>query len=159
MSVRKVIDWVVEDARAQRLGNIASPFYQMFDSVGNWVWACDVDIGAEEVLRGVPVASNNRELIYAEQGRAVTLARMNHGKWVITGLAKVLKSTVHFIYLTFADDMAQIIGEALRGVYIRPLTYGELGTLVAPYGYGVLPYGVQGRFQADGTFIEVVEWL
>jgi hypothetical protein len=91
----------VEDARAQRLGNIASPFYQLFDSAGNWVWACDVDIGAEEVLRGVPVASNNREIIYAEQGRAVTLARMNHGKWVITGLAKVLKSTVHFIYLSF----------------------------------------------------------
>lgn len=157
MSIRKIIDWAIEDSRGQQVGTIASPFYELYDGPGNWVWACDVDMGDEEVLRCVPVASNNREIIYAEQGRAVTLSRMGHGKWVITGLAKSLQSTVHYIYLSFVDDMYEIVRRELRGTYIRPLTYGELGTLVAPYGYGVLPYGAQGRFRADGTFLGIAE--
>jgi hypothetical protein len=116
-----------------------------------------VDLGDEQVIRCVPVAANNRELIYAEQGRAVTLSRLNNGKWVITGLAKSLNSTVHYIYMSFTDDTYTILGKSLRGFIIRPLTYGELGTLVPPPGYGTLPYGVQGKFRADGTFVEIVE--
>jgi hypothetical protein len=158
MSIRKIIDWAIDDARNTMIGNIASPFYYYYDYAGHWVWACDVDLGDENVLRCVPVASNNRELIYAEQGRAVTLSRLNNGKWVITGLAKSLKSTVHYIYLTFSDDVFAIIGSKLKGFIIRPLTYEELGTLVQPPGYGTLPYGAQGKFKADGTFVEVVEW-
>ena len=158
MSIRKIIDWAIEDSRGQMVGNIASPFYEYYDGTGNWVWACDVDLGDEEVLRCVPVASNNREIIYAEQGRSVTISRLNDGKWVINGLAKSTKSTVHYIYLSFGEDTYQILRKELRGYYIRPLTYGELGTLVAPYGYGVLPYGIYGRFKADGTFAEIVEW-
>jgi len=157
MSIRQIIDWAIEDARSQRIGTIASPFYQYYDAVGHWVWACDVDLGDEQVLRCVPVASNNRELIYAEQGRAVTLSRLNNGKWVITGLAKSLNSTVHYIYMSFTDDTYNILGKSLRGFVIRPLTYGELGTLVPPPGYGTLPYGVQGKFKADGAFVEIVE--
>ncbi len=159
MSIRKVIEWVVEDTRAEKIGNIASPFYHYHDLTGNWVWACDVDIGEEEVLRCVPVASNNREIIYAEQGKAVTLRRLNHNKWVITGLAKSKHSTIHFIYLSFEEDVLRIDRSELRGYYTRPLTYGELGTLVPPYGYGTLPYGAQGRFRADGTFVKVMEWI
>jgi len=30
--------------------------------------------------------------------------------------------------------------------------------LVPPYGYGVLPYGAQGKFDANGNFVEIVEW-
>jgi hypothetical protein len=158
MSIRKVIDWAIADSQPQRVGNIASPFYELYDADGSWVWACDVDLGNEEVVRCVPVASNNREIIYAEQGRSVTLSRLNDGRWVINGLAKSLKSTVHFIYLSFVDDMYQVLRKELRGYYLRPLTYGEIGTLVAPYGYGVLPYGIYGRFKPDGTLIDIVEW-
>ena len=158
MSIRKIIDWAVEDARSQQIGNIASPFYELYDPSGNWVWACDVDLGDENVLRCVPVAANNREIIYAEQGRSVTLSRLNNDKWVITGLAKSLNSTVHYIYMSFADDTYAILGKSLRGFMLRPLTYGELGSLVAPYGYGNLPYGVQGKFRADGSLVEIVEW-
>jgi hypothetical protein len=157
MSIRQIIDWAIEDARGQQIGNIASPFYQYYDYEGHWVWACDVDLGDEQVIRCVPVAANNRELIYAEQGRAVTLSRLNNGKWVITGLAKSLNSTVHYIYMSFTDDTYTILGKSLRGFVIRPLTYGELGTLVPPPGYGTLPYGVQGKFKADHAFVEIVE--
>lgn len=158
MSIRQIIDWAIEDSRSQMTGTIVSPFYQYSDYGGHWVWACDVDLGENlGVLRCVPVAANNRELIYAEQGRAVTLSRLNNGKWVITGLAKSLNSTVHYIFMSFTDDTYQILRKQLRGYIIRPLTYGELGTLVAPYGYGVLPYGAQGKFDAEGNFLEIVE--
>ena len=33
-----------------------------------------------------------------------------------------------------------------------------MGELIAPFGYGVLPYGLQGKFDAQGNFIEIVEW-
>ena len=158
MSLREIVDWAAAGKEKQVTGFIASPFYEYYDSAGHWVWACDVDIGEEEVQRCVPVASNNREIIYAEEGKSVTLSRLGSGKWVITGLAKTKPSTVHYLYLTFQDDIFQISRKELRGWCIRALTYGELGTL-AGAGYGHLPYGARGKFNADGSFLEIVEWL
>jgi hypothetical protein len=158
MSLREIVDWGVARGEKQKTGYIASPFYQLYDTAGKWVWACDVDIGEDEVLRCVPVATNNREIIYAEEGKSVTLSRLGSGKWVITGLAKTKPSTKHFIYVTFEEDIFRITREELRGWYIRALTYGELGTITGG-GYGSLPYGVRGKFNADGTLIEIVEWL
>jgi len=158
MSLKEIVGWGITKSEKQIIGYVASGFYQLYDSAGKWVWACDVDIGEDEVLRCVPVASNNREIIYAEEGKAVTLSRLGSGKWVITGLAKSKPSTRHFIYVTFEEDIYRISRRVLKGWYIRPLTYGELGTLLGG-GYGSLPYGVRGKFHADGTFIEIVEWL
>lgn len=157
MSIRKIIDWAIQDAQTTQTGTIASEFYQYQDAAGSWVWACDVDIGEDEVLRCVPVAANNRDIIYAEQGKGVCLSRLGSGKWSITGLSKTLNSTVHYIFVTFTDDMAQITGSRMVGNINRPLTYGELGTLAAPYGYGVLPYGMQGKFDYEGNLIEILE--
>ena len=96
MSIRKIIDWAIQDQKSEMKGNIASPFYQYQDTAGSWVWACDVDLGGGEdnILRSVPVASNNRDVVYAEQGKGVSLSRMGSGKWAITGLSKTLNSTV-----------------------------------------------------------------
>lgn len=158
MSLREIVNVEVARQDKTKIGYIASPFYQYYDTAGNWVWACDVDIGEEQVLRCVPVATNNREIIYAEEGKSVTLSRLGSGRWVITGLAKTKPSLVHYIYVTFQDDIMRVSRKVLKGWFIRPLTYGELGSLGGP-GYGHLPYGVRGKFNADGTFIEVVEWL
>jgi hypothetical protein len=159
MTIRKIIDWAIQDAKTVLTGTIASPFYQYVDDSGNWCWACDVDIGTEDVLRCVPVASNNRDIYYAEQGKGVNLSKLNNGKWVITGLSKSVNSTTHYIFLTLSDDLFTVVRTELRGLITRPLTYGELGSVISPSGYGILPYGVQGRFQADGTFVEIVEWI
>lgn len=157
MSIRKIIDWAIEDAKTTQTGTIVSEFYEYSDASGSWVWACDVDIGEEEVLTNVPVAANNREVIYAEEGKGVNLSRLGNGKWCITGLSKTKNSTVHYIYLSFADDVWSITGAELRGNVYRPLTYGELGTLIEPLGYGTLPYGARGKFTADGAFVEIRE--
>ena len=79
-----VIDWRINQAQNQMIGTIASPFYQQYVDGDSWVWACDVDIGQDEPLRSVPVASSNREIIYAELGKSVLLTRMNDGKWCIS---------------------------------------------------------------------------
>jgi hypothetical protein len=62
------------------------------------------------------------------------------------------------IYISFVDDIFQITSRLLVGNIYRPLSYGEMGELVAPYGYGVLPYGLQGKFDAEGNFIEIMEY-
>ncbi len=46
MSIRKIIDWAIEDSKGQRTGNIASPFYQLYDADGIWVWACGYNLGS-----------------------------------------------------------------------------------------------------------------
>lgn len=160
MSIRKIIDWAIQDQKSEMKGNIASPFYQYQDAAGSWVWACDVDLGGGEgnsILRSVPVASNNRDVVYAEQGKGVSLSRLGSGKWAITGLSKSLNSTVRMTVVSFQDDVFQISSSRMVGNIIRPLSYGELGMLIAPYGYGVLPYGMQGKFDPDGNLIGIVE--
>ena len=159
MSIRKIIDWAIQDQKSETKGTIVSEFYECHDDANGWGWACDVDLGgeAENVLRAVPVASNNRDVIYAEQGKSVSLTRMGSGKWSITGLSKTQNSTVHWVFVAFSDDLFTITGTLLRGNINRPLTYGELGTSIAPYGYGTLPYGIQGKFDYYGNFIEILE--
>jgi len=158
MSIRKIIDWAIQDQKSEMQGTIASPFYQFDDNTGGWVWACDVDLGGDKgVLRSVPIATNNRDVIYAEQGKGVSLSRMGDGKWAITGLSKILNSTTHYLFVSFIDDIFNISSKRLVGNTRRYLTYGEMGTLVAPYGYGILPYGMQGIFDPQGNLIELLE--
>jgi len=155
MSLRRIIDWSIAQASGDLVGLIASPFYQFYADGSNWMWACDVDIGEEQVLRMVPVASNNRELIYAEQGKAVALRKVNDGRYVISGLSKTSRGFGHIIYVTFEEDLVRKVREAWSGLLVRPLTYGELGSLCGE-GYGILPYGSQGRFTASGSFVELI---
>jgi hypothetical protein len=150
-----IIDTRIAQSQGQMIGTIASPFYELWDG-DHSVWACDVDIGQEEVLQGVPVASSNREIIYAEIGKGVTLARMNDSKWCISGISKVTMGLEHIIYMTFADDLGSIIGESWSGSLTRPLTLGELGDL-GPAAFGALPLGAHGRFATDGTLMAILE--
>ena len=63
MSLREIIDWRIAEADGNLFGTIASDFYQFYDTQGQWVWACDVDIGQDQPLRNVPVANNGRRSI------------------------------------------------------------------------------------------------
>jgi hypothetical protein len=157
MSIRRIIDLAIEDTRTTLYGTVASEFYAYYDSNGNWCWACDVDIGEDEPLTCVPVASNNREIIFAQEGKGVNLTKTSSGKYQITGLSKTVNSTKHYIYLSASDDIFRIVRTEMVRFTVRKLTYGELGTLVPPYGYGVLPYGARGRFDYEGNFLGIVE--
>ena len=157
MSIRRVIDWVFLQAQGDLIGTIASPFYQLHADGENWMWAADVDIGEAEVLRNVPVASNNLEIYYAEIGKAVALRKMNNGRWCIAGLAKTCRGFGHITYVSFTDDVVLVTGTDWTGQLTRVLTLGEFGTL-GPGAFGALPLGCHGRFTPGGALIEVLEW-
>lgn len=156
MSIRQIFDWAAAQADGQMIGTIAGPFVQLQVDGANWLWAVDVDIGQPEVLRNVPVASNNHELIYAQQGMAVALSKMGDGRWCVTGLAKSSRGLGHVMYVAFTEDMATVVREEMTGHIIRPLTLGEMGTL-GPASFGILPFGARGRFTPSGALIEILE--
>jgi len=156
MSLRKIIDWQIAAADGQLFGTIASPFYQYYDIAGQWTWACDVDIGKDEVLRNVPVATSSREIIYAQEGMPVALNQMGPNKYAITGLSKKVQSTTHIIYVSFDDAFGRIVNTVTKGFIYRPVTYGELGTLLHGFGYGSLPYGARGKFDMQGNLVELL---
>ena len=151
-----IIDTRIAQSQGQMIGTIASPFYELYVDGDSSVWAVDVDIGQEEVLQGVPVASSNREIIYAEIGKSVILTRMNDNKWCVSGLSKVTVGLEHIIYMSFADDLGSIVGENWSGSLTRLLTLGELGDL-GPAAFGALPLGAHGRFAPDGTLMAILE--
>jgi hypothetical protein len=167
MGIREIIDWSNLITPGSISGTIASDFYEYYDPSGNYMWACDVDIGQQmlsvdaygnptttTVLTNVPVPSNNWELLYAQQGQAVTLEFQN-GRWVITGLSKTTQGLGHIIFLTFSDDVATVVRDDWYGYITRPLTFGELGSL-ADGGFGTLPFGCQGRFTKSGVLVEII---
>lgn len=158
MSLRKIADQAVKEARTERKGSICSPLYQLRDVNGNWIWGCDVYLGADKVLNNVPIAANNRDVIYSQQGKGVSISRLSRSRFAVDGLSKVVTESTHYTYVSFEEDVYTIISQRLVGFDIRPLTYGELGDLASPAGYGVLPYGCQGRFDLDGNLLEIMEW-
>jgi len=154
MSLRKIIDWSITEASGDLTGTIASPFYQFFDSNGSWTWACDVDIGKDQPLRNVPVANNNRDIIYAQVGMPVALKRQVGNNYAIVGLSKTTVGDTHIIYMRFGDAFGQVTGTARYANVYRPLTYGELANYYG--GYGNVPYGSIGRFDANGDLVELI---
>lgn len=153
MSLDKVIDWQIASADGECFGTIVSPFYEYFDVSSQYTYACDVDIGADEVLRNVPVATNNRDIIYAQEGMPVALQKMGPNKYAITGLSKKCMGNTHILRMSFTDSFGTIIDITNVGFIYRPLTYGEIGAIFA--GYGDVPYGVRGKFDYDGNLVEL----
>jgi hypothetical protein len=127
-------------------------------------WACDVKIsGYDDPLRNVPIAVNNRDLIYADTGQAVTLSRNPGGAWEIIGLAK--RKPGQRVRVPVAIGWDDGAGGDLGGnltittgtpidmtLSARALTLAELMTLGG--GFGVAPLGVTGIFRA-GVLIEL----
>jgi hypothetical protein len=157
MSLRlpEIITTLIARAETEMTGLVASPFYQLAADGGNWMWAVDVDIGEPEVLRNVPVATNNRDLFYAEIGQAVALRRQSDGRWAVVGLAKTSRGLGHIFYVSFEDDMVRVVSEDWTGQLTRRLTFGELGELQP---FGTLPWGCYGRFTPGGALSEILEY-
>jgi len=153
MSLRKVIDYQIVKAEGDLVGRIASPWYLLYDVLGNSQWSCDVDIGQAEVLRNVPLALNNREILYAEVGKPVALRRLGNGRFEVVGLSKHVLSDTHIIYVTFQDSVGEVVGGEWRRYSVRLLTYAELDLYG---GYGFVAYGTYGRFDFQGNLIDLI---
>jgi hypothetical protein len=161
MSIRKIIDWAIDDKKNTMQAKIVGEPTKKYDNTGSWVWAVDVDLGLEvnSSIRSVPIATNNWDILFSQQGKGVTISRMGSAQWSVTGLAKVVSDTLHITELSFDDDIWEITSSRMIGDVIRPLTYGELGTILTDaIGYGILPYGIQAKFDYDGNLIQIMEY-
>ena len=154
MSLEKIVDWGVAKADGELFGTIVSPFYEYVDTSGEYTYACDVDIGEDEVLRNVPVATSNRDIIYSQEGMPVSLKKMGPTKYAIVGLSKKVHGNTHIIRMSFTDSFGTIVSQTNSGYVYRKLTYGEIGSLFG--GYGTLAYGARGKFDYDGNLIELI---
>jgi len=93
-------------------------------------------------LRNVPIASDDRMLIYADVGQPVIVARLPGGRFEITGLAKSLPG--HFRELIMVDLCSgHILSITDSTTSSSPLPYGYMGT---SGGYGTAAYGLTGIY-------------
>ena len=129
------------------------------------VYACDVDIGVKDpagndqtndlidkyntILRNVPVARSDFELIYADVGAAVRLRRGESGQYQIVGFSDEMPGTYTRVAVSLGDASIGAIEDYT--LEARPLTLGEL----ADYGgFGSVPFGAIGVFQG-GVLIRI----
>lgn len=112
-------------------------------------YVVDVDIGKKVILRNVPVARNNRSLIFADAGSAVRLRRTTSGRYQVIGLSNEQPGT----YTTFTVNLTDFTFGPVTDLSLtaRPLTYAELATFG---GYGTVPYGATGIFRG-GVLLEI----
>jgi len=114
-------------------------------------YAVDVDIGdAERVLRNVPIARANRDLLYAEPGSPVRLRRSPDGRFEVVGFSQEMPGS----FSRFAVDLGTLAFGPLEDLTFTAVAvpYGDLATTGA--GYGAVPYGVVAIYQG-GTLIEL----
>lgn len=168
----------IRDSRGTITGKVFSrPSLSYTDGI-NVTYSCDVDVGQEGVindngdigivpLRNVPIASNNKSLVYAEVGQAVELRKDSSGRWEVSGLSKTFPGTFTLVGITISQPChtfpiighegqviptSVIVGDPTGiGLEVRTLTYGELATSGS---YGITPYGASGVFE-NGTLIEI----
>lgn len=112
-------------------------------------YVVDVDIGKNVILRNVPIARNNRSLVFTDAGSAIRLRRTDSGRYEIIGLSNELPGT----YTTFSVNLEDFTFGAVTDLTIvsRLLTYAELVTFG---GYGTIPYGAIGIFKG-GALLEI----
>lgn len=137
-----LVDAQITDTDATIDGKVLSRPTLLVTDGAALTYAVDVDIGKNQILRNVPVANNNRALIYADAGAAVTLTRTSSGMYRVTGLSNEMPGT----YTYFTVDLGTFTFGAVedRSIAARVLTYGELAT----YGvFGIVPYGAIGVFK------------
>jgi hypothetical protein len=110
-----------------------------FDNLGNPITT--LGAGLDTILRNVQIPRNNRDLIFAEAGNAVTLQRTANGFYQIIGFSSEMPGTYTRIIVDLGDFT---FGDAIDlSLVSRPLTYEELSI----YGtYGIIPFGAVGLF-------------
>lgn len=152
----------IRNAEKELDGKVLTRPKQLLTDGVSLIYVVDVEIGQGSILRNVPIARANREMVYAEVNAAVRLRRSESGGYEIIGFSKQLPGTYIRVPVTlpvFSFGDAGVItgtppqlsppGQVIIGTPIdktktgRALTYEELSTLGT---YGSTPYGAVGIF-------------
>lgn len=108
---------------------------------------------SERILRAVPIAVGNRDLIYAEAGSPVMLARASNGKFEVVGFSKKMPGIRKIIAVNL-DTM--IPGTPMEvGIRVHILTLGDLMDERFGDGFGSVPFGAYAIMQGS-TVLEVM---
>jgi hypothetical protein len=107
-------------------------------------YAVDVDLGNDQILKNVPIARANADLLYADAGNPVRLRRTDSGQWEVVGFSKEAPGEYYRFAVSLADFSFGVVEDL--STTARPLTLEELMT-VGP-GFGLTPFGAVGIFRA-----------
>lgn len=161
---------VIRDGRVELDGKVVTrPQLLVTDGI-QIMYACDVDIGVVDIsgydqtldlvpivdgqaigsiLHNVPIATGNRDLIYAEVGSAVRLRRTSSGRYQIVGFSKIMPGTYTRYPVTIDLGTIGVIEDL--SIVTRVLT---LADLIDFGGFGTVPLGAVALYQGS-TFIRL----
>jgi hypothetical protein len=136
-----------------------------FDPAGTLMPVADVMISAT-LISSVPLAANNRELLYSNPGTPITLARSASGRLEVTGLSKRGYGNVFTYNVTVPEitpmasdggsNLASLVltSVAVSGFTVSVATLGELATATTG-GFGETPLEALLIKNPDGTIFSV----
>ena len=137
-----------------------------FDPAGTLMHTADVRISGS-IVSAVPLAANNRDMIYANPGTAVTMSRSASGRLEITGLSKRGFGNIYTYDITIpiltplnsntgsALSGGAVVSASVSGFLISICTLGELQSATSG-GFGTTPFEALLLKDANGTIINVI---
>ena len=155
----------IKDKRLELDGKVLSrPLLSVTDGI-SLVYGCDVDIGItaisgynqspllvnanNTVLKNVPIARSNRDVVYAEVGSAVRLRRTSSGRFEIIGFSKEMPGT----YKRYAVNLTTLTIGAVEDVTITALVI-PFGDLILFGSFGTIPLGAIAVYRGT-TLLEI----
>lgn len=164
MSFINIIKVQTQRDIGETIGFVSSPVYKVYDAqLEKFFWAVDIDlqqastnpnVSAFTPLKAVPIDDPSREVFDADLGTQVRLKRrVGDQRYVVTGLTKFAPGTLSICLVQISENAIIVNDPATYGINVRLLTYDELGTL---YTYGDLPYGTAGKFDLNGTLLQLL---
>lgn len=165
--LRRFIDERDAARKKEVLGEMISRFiFNPFDPAGTLMATADVRISGT-IISAVPLAANNRDLIYANPGTAITMHRSETGRLEVTGLSKRGYGNVYSYTLTIpiitpmnsntgsALSGGAVTSVAVSGFLVSICTFGELQSATSG-GFGETPFEALLLKDANGTIINVI---
>lgn len=148
-------------------GEMISRFiFNPFDPAGTLMATADVRISGS-IVSAVPLAANNRDLIYANPGTSVTLSRSETGRLEVTGLSKRGYGNIYTYSLVVpvitpmnsntgsALTAGAVTSVAVSGFSVSVATLGELASATSG-GFGETPLQALLLRDAGGTILNVI---
>jgi hypothetical protein len=150
----------LRDARKELNGKVLTRPQLLVTDGTSLIYAADVDIGVRDpkgdeqvnllvdqfntILRNVPIARSDYQLIYAEVGAAVRLRRNDSGQYEIFGFSDEMPGK----YIRIGVDLEDLALDPDEDVSVvgRVVAYGDL---VDFGGYGEAPYGLTALYVGD----------
>lgn len=164
---RQLFDERVKAREGKIIGETLSKFKLVpFDNAATLMHVADIKISTS-IVSAVPLATNNRELLYAAIGTPVEMARSPSGRLEVVGLSKRGYKQTYCYTMSIpvlTPDCSDAGSSLTAGVVTfvsgvgfsqRGTTLGELASATSG-GFGETPFGAIVLLDADGNILNVI---